>query len=279
MIRMHVPSSKGRSIVEWLALVAAIVIAIPAIAWLSQDKLVFFPQPLVDTSHLPAHAQRFELVAADGAKLSGFRLPGAAPRAPTILYFGGNAEEISWALADRRWPRGWSVAGLNYRGYGHSEGKPAERELVADGLALFDAIAAQSDVDAARVVVVGRSLGTGVAAQVAARRPVAGVVLVSPYDSLVAIGRQHYPWLPVGWLLRHRFDSASVARHGTAPLLTLVGTADGIIPPARSRALHEAWAGPKQWLAIECAGHNDLDASPHYWEAIERFLERLPAAS
>jgi pimeloyl-ACP methyl ester carboxylesterase len=108
---------------------------------------------------------------------------------------------------------------------------------------------------------------------------VAGVVLVSPYDSLVEIGRQHYPWLPVGWLLRHRFDSTAAARRVTVPLLTLVGTADSIVAPRRSRALHEAWGGPKTWVAIEGAGHNDLDASPDYWDAIGRFLgtiARLP---
>jgi uncharacterized protein len=272
---MRSRSSKGRSIVEWLLVVAAIVVAIPAIAWLTQERLIFFPQPLVDTAHLPAHAQRFEIRTPDGTKLSGFRLPGEQANAPVLLYFGGNAEEISWALADRRWPRAWSIVGLNYRGYGHSEGKPSERELVADGVMLFDAVAAEEHVDARRIVVVGRSLGTGVASQVAAHRRPAGVILVSPYDSLVAIGRQHYPWLPVSWLLRHRFDSADAARRAQAPLLTLVGTRDGIIPPPRSRILHDAWAGPKTWVEIDGAGHNDLDASPVYWEAIDRFLERV----
>ena len=97
-------------------------------------------------------------------------------------------------------------------------------------------------------------------------------MLVSPYDSLVAIGRQHYPWLPVAWLLRHRFDSVSAAQRARMPLLTLVGSADGIIAPARSRALHDAWAGPKRWVAIEGAGHNDLDAAPAYWQAMARFF-------
>jgi pimeloyl-ACP methyl ester carboxylesterase len=269
---MTLRSGKGRGIVEWLVVLAAIVIGIPALAWLSQERMIFFPQPLVDTSHLPAHAQRFEIAAPDGTRLAGFRLPGDGKPAPAILYFGGNAEEISWALSDRRWPRAWTIAGLNYRGYGRSEGKPGERELVVDGVMLYDALAAEADVDASRIVIVGRSLGTGVAAQVAARRPAAGVVLISPYDSLVEIGRQHYPWLPVSWLLRHRFDSVDAAKAAKAPLLTLVGTRDGIIPAQRSRALHEAWSGPKTWVAIEGAGHNDLDGSRVYWEAIERFL-------
>lgn len=267
---------KGRRVVEWLLVVVALIVGIPAAAWLSQERMIFFPQPLTDTTHLPAHAKPLEIVAADGTRLAGFQMAGSEHPAPVILYFGGNAEEISWTLADARWPRAWSVAGLNYRGYGRSEGRPGEQALVADGVALFDAMAARADVDARRIVVVGRSLGTGVAARVAAERPVAGAVLISPYDSLVEVGRGHYPWLPVSWLLRHRFDSLSAIKEARVPLLTIVGTADGIVPVSRSRVLHEAWPGPKQWVAIQGAGHNNLSMSAEFWESIGRFFESLP---
>jgi pimeloyl-ACP methyl ester carboxylesterase len=266
-------ASKGR-LVEWLLVVAVLVAGIPLAAWYSQERLIFFPQPLTDTTHLPAHAKPFELIASDGARLAGFVLPGSRQPLAVVLYFGGNAEEISWTLADARWPRAWTVVGVNYRGYGRSEGKPGEAVLIADALALFDAVAKRSDVDARRIVVVGRSLGTGVAARVASDRAVAGAVLVSPYDSLVEVGRQHYPWLPVSWLLRHRFDAVAAAKHAHAPLLTVVGGRDGIIPLVRSRKLHDAWQGPKHWLEIPDAGHNDLGTSREYWEAIAGFLER-----
>jgi pimeloyl-ACP methyl ester carboxylesterase len=268
--------AKGRGIVEWLIVVAALVVGIPLAAWLGQERLIFFPQPLTATTHLPGHAKTLEIVANDGTRLSGYQIAAAARPAPMLVYFGGNAEEISWTLADARWPRTWSIAGLNYRGYGRSEGKPGEQELVADALALYDALAGSPDVDARRIVVVGRSLGTGVAARVAAERPVAGAILVSPYDSLVEVGRGHYPWLPVSWLLRHRFDSLAAAKNARVPLLTIVGSADGIIPLSRSRALHEAWPGPKQWLALAGAGHNDVSLSPDFWEGIGAFLATLP---
>jgi uncharacterized protein len=262
--------------VEWLLVVVALVVGIPAAAWISQERLIFFPQPLTDTTHLPAHAKPLDVVAADGTHLAGFQIAGATRPAPVLLYFGGNAEEISWTLADARWPRAWTIAGLNYRGYGRSEGKPGEQALVADGLALFDAMAARPDVDPRRIVVVGRSLGTGVAARIAAERPVAGAVLISPYDSLVEIGRSHYPWLPVSWLLRHRFDSVAAIKEARVPLLTIVGTADGIIPLSRSRVLHEAWPGPKEWIALEGAGHNNVNMSNEFWDGIRRFLDALP---
>ncbi|HVF65332.1 MAG TPA: alpha/beta hydrolase [Casimicrobiaceae bacterium] len=261
---------------EWLIVVVALVVGIPAAAWFSQERLIFFPQPLTDTTHLPAHAKPLDVVAADGTHLAGFTMIGSMRPAPVILYFGGNAEEISWTLADVRWPRTHMIAGLNYRGYGRSQGKPGEVALVSDGLVLYDAIAARPEVDPRRIIVVGRSLGTGVAARVAVGRPVAGAILISPYDSLVAVGRGHYPWLPVSWLLRHRFDSVSAVKDARVPLLTIVGTADGIIPPGRSRALHDAWSGPKHWLAIDGAGHNDLSMSREFWDGIARFAEALP---
>lgn len=261
---------------EWLLVVLAIVAGVPAAAWLSQERLIFFPQPIGGTTHLPSHAEPLEIVASDGTRLAGFLLPGSARPAPVLLYFGGNAEEISWTLADRRWPGAWTLAGLNYRGYGRSEGRPGEPELVGDALALFDAIAARPEVDTRRIVVVGRSLGTGVAARVAASRPVAGAVLISPYDSMVEIGRRHYPWLPVSWLLRHRFDSIDAAKTATMPMLAIVAGRDAIIPVEHSRALYDAWAGPKQWVTVGGADHNDLGAAREFWESIPRFLESLP---
>ena len=251
-----------RTPMEWIVLVAALVLGVPAAAWFAQDRLIFFPQPLASTTQLPADAQPLEVVAGDGTKLRGWRRPAqvAAPAtsvtpAPVVLYFGGNAEEVSWTLADGRWPRSWTIVAVNYRGYGNSEGKPGEAALVADALAIFDALAARPDVDRNRIVVFGRSLGTGVAVKLAAARPLAGTILVSPFDSMVEVGRTHYPWLPVALLLRHRFDSLDDARRAPMPLLAIVADNDSIIPRQRSAALYDAWAGPKSWLVVPATDH------------------------
>ena len=234
--------------------------------------MIFFPQPNVASAHLPAHAAPLTVTAADGTTLRGWIAQGGAVPAPTVIYFGGNAEEVSWTLADARWPREWTIIAVNYRGYGESEGKPGERELIADGLAIYDAVAGREGVDRNRIVTFGRSLGTAIAARVAAERPVAGVVLVSPFDSLAAVGGHHYPWLPVSLLLRHRFDARADAVRCRMPLLAIVGDADTIIPVERSRALYDAWAGPKSWFAIAQADHNALGATADYWDRIARFL-------
>ena len=124
----------------------------------------------------------------------------------------------------------------------------------------------------ARIVVFGRSLGTAVATHVASERSVAGAILVSPYDSLAAVGQHHYPWLPVSLLLRHRFNPVEDAARARAPLLAIVADGDSIIPPEHSRVLFDAWAGPKEWCALPRADHNTMGAMREFWDAIARFL-------
>jgi hypothetical protein len=258
--------------VEWFLALAAVVVGIYAAAWFAQDRLIFFPQPLSPGLAMPADVRPLEIVAPDGVRLRGWVRQASRSPAPTILYFGGNAEEVSWTLLEPRWPSGMNLVAVNYRGYGASEGEPGERTLVADALAIHDAMVVRPEVDRSRVFVVGRSLGTGVALQLAAARPVARVALASPYDSLVAIGRTHYPLLPVGWLLRHRFDVLPLASTMRVPMLTLVAASDAIIPVERSRALFDAWAGPKSWYVVPGTDHNSLSVPDAFWDAIDAFL-------
>lgn len=263
----------ARKSVEWLFAVAAVVIGVPAaVAWFAQDRLIFFPQPLAAGAVLSPRTEPIELRVDNGIRLRGWVRRAADGPAPTILYFGGNAEEVSWTAAEPRWPPGWNVVAVNYRGYGESEGAPSESAIVADALAIYDTVATRDDVDARRIVTVGRSLGTGVAVQLAAARPIAAVVLASPYDSLVALGKTHYPLLPVGLLLRHRFDVAPLAGQLHVPLLALVAANDSIVPAARSRALYDAWAGSKQWTVVPGTDHNTLAVPDAFWQEVGRFL-------
>ncbi len=265
-------STAKRTLMEWILVVAIVLIGVPAAAWFAQDRMIFFPQPVASALHLPAEATPLEIVASDGIRLRGWMRTASATPAPVVLFFGGNAEEVSWMLADPRWPRDWTIVAINYRGYGASEGTPGEAALVADALVTYDAIAARNDVDARRIVALGRSLGTGVAVKLAAARPLAGAILVSPFDSLVELGRTHYPWLPVSWLLRHRFDSEADARRTQAPLLAIVAERDSIVPAERSQALYDAWGGPKSWLVIPATDHNTLSVPQAFWGGVVAFL-------
>src|SRR5262249_37557102 len=136
-----------------------------------------------------------------------------------------------------------------------------------------------SDVDARRIVVMGRSLGSGVAIWLASQRPLAGLVLVTPFDSITAVAQRHYPYLPVRWLLRPPFDSLSRARAIAAPTPTLIAGRDAVIPPAHAERLRERWSGPRQWIEFPDADHDSIAVEPGYWPAITAFLDEVRAGS
>ena len=258
----------------WVALGAVLVLGVPALMYLAQDSLLFLPQPLAGPPPASRPARPVEPLAFEreaGVQLRGWLVKAEAARAPLVIYYGGNAEELSWQ-AGEPWPAGWSLALVNYRGYGESDGKPSEAALFGDALAVFDALIRRPDIDPARIVLAGRSLGSGVATYVASERPVAAVILVSPYDSMTEVARRHYPWLPVGLLLKHPFESAERAPRIRVPLLAIVGGRDAIIPPAHSQRLYEAWGGAKRWVDLPDSDHNDLSSAPRFWPAIDGFL-------
>ncbi|HEU4442888.1 MAG TPA: alpha/beta fold hydrolase [Burkholderiales bacterium] len=255
-----------------VTVIALVVIGLPLFMYLGQDSLIFHPQRLDEPrraalAQSPA-VQSLFIHATDGTRLHAWHVKGD----PLILYFGGNAEEVSWMLDDaaRRAPgAGWLL--VDYRGYGSSEGSPSDKALVSDALQWYDHFKA-----AERIYVFGRSLGSGVAVQLAAQRPVAGVILVAPFDSLAEVGKRLYPFLPVDWMLKHRFDSAALAPKMKTPLLCIVASHDEIIPAVHAKRLYDAWGGPKQWIGLEGAGHNSTDGAINYWPSIVRFLTEKP---
>jgi len=252
-----------------------VVVGFPLLMFLVQDRLLFFPQPLAQ-SRRDEIKQRYPAVGevvleAENQKLHAWHVK-AAPGKPLVIYFGGNAEEVSWMLEDAvtRAPGvGWLL--VSHRGYGASEGSPSEAAISADALRWHDY--AVKNLGTKDIVAFGRSLGSGAAVFLASERKLAGVILVTPFDSLVAVAEHHYPFLPVSLLLRHRFDSVGRAPKIAAPLLCIAAGQDTVIPVAHARRLYEAWGGPKRWIAIEEAGHNSTDGAPVFWRSITAFLE------
>ncbi len=252
-----------------------VAIGVPLFMWFFQERMLFFPRPLDSRPASRPNVEEVDIVAAGGVKLRGWLVKGDGAPAPLVIYFGGNAEEVSWLvdLADQF--AGWSLLLVNYRGYGESEGKPGEKELLEDGLMIHDYAKGRLDVNSGRIVAMGRSLGSGVAVHLAAHRRLRGVLLVSPYDSIVAVAKRHYPFLPVSLMLRHRFDSLARVPQIEAPLLCLVASQDRIIPEAHSCALFEAWRGTKRWPEIPRSDHDSIAGEPEYWRSIADFLKAL----
>jgi pimeloyl-ACP methyl ester carboxylesterase len=157
---------------------------------------------------------------------------------------------------------------MHYRGYGGSSGQPSEAALFADGLALFDRVRADHD----RIAVLGRSLGSGVAMHLAARRPVTRLVLVTPFDSIEAVAARQFPLVPVGLLLRDKYRSWVDAPRVSAPTLLIAAERDEVIPRANTDALLSHFLpGVASLVVLPVDGHNAVEGSPRYVPLLREF--------
>jgi len=254
-----------RSLLPFVGAVAVAYGALCAWVFFTQRTQIYFPTPAVE--HPGAQVLWIE---SQGERLKVWVV--ARPGSRALLYFGGNAEDVAGNidLFAEAIPE-HSLYLVNYRGYGGSSGRPSETALVADALAVFDQVQARH----AEVAVMGRSLGSGVAVQLAAERPVERLVLVTAFDSLVNVAREYFRWLPVGLLMRDRYDSARRAAEVKVPVLVVIAGEDEIIPRQRSQTLVEAFApGQVQVVVVPAVGHNTLDLSPEYLGAVGRFAVR-----
>lgn len=186
------------------------------------------------------------LVTADGLKLVAWY---SAPKAgkPTLLMFHGNRGTVAQRAHYYRLFRaeGWGFYAMSYRGFSGNPGKPTETANIADALVAYDTLRAKGAV-AADIVLFGESLGSGIAVQVAAQRPVVGVILDSPYSSITDVASTHYWYLPVRTVLLDRYESTRYLNDVTAPLLLLHGEEDRLIPVRFALKLAGAAVSPTQ---------------------------------
>jgi pimeloyl-ACP methyl ester carboxylesterase len=243
-----------RSLLVLAASAALVYLALCLLLFVGQRALIYLPHPPSPGGHATT------TLAADGVALRIATQPHPGPRA--VVYFGGNAEDVSFSLPDLRaaFPQ-HALYLLHYRGYGGSGGRPSEAALFADALLLFDRVRAEHP----EVTVVGRSLGSGVAVHVAARRPLARLVLVTPYDSIETIAAGQFPVFPVRWLLRDKFESWRDAPRIDVTTLVIAAERDEVIPRASTEALLRHFGpGVATLKVIAGTSHNTVSASPDY---------------
>jgi len=297
-----------------ILLVGAAVLAAPiGLLWAFQRRLLYLPAPRTvppAASVLPG-AEEVAFDTADGLRLGGWfvppvdkpahltsrsaTLPEGAPTAaglgearpqgpgrpgPAVLVLNGNGgnRSLRAPLAAALARMGLAVLLFDYRGYGGNPGHPTEAGLAADARAALDYLANRPEVDPARVVYFGESLGAAVALRLAVERPPAALVLRSPFASLAEVGQLHYPLVPVSLLLRDRYDSAALAGRLAAPLLVVAGDRDRIVPAGHSRRLFAAAPQPKRLVVLDGADHNDHDllAGPRLLAEVRGFLAAVP---
>jgi len=267
-----------------LRITLGVLIAIPLLLYpflyFYQERLLFIPikkQPeqLSWVKKEYPHVEELQIKTPDNVTLHGWYLKNSPKQqSPLFIYFGGNAEEVSKRMRSVEYLKGWSWLVVNYRGYGLSEGSPSEKHLFQDAVLVYDTFAQRADIDNNNIVAFGRSLGTGVAVHLASQRPLKGVILVSPYDSIRNIAQEIYPYVPVSLLLKHHFDALALAPSIKVPMLAVMSEHDQVITYSHSVALIEAWGGMTHETIIPNTVHNNVGIGEGYWESISAFLNR-----
>ena len=242
-----------------------------------QTQIMFPTHAVAPPGPLPRGTERHSIRTADGDTLHGVHIPaGPGADRTLILGFAGNAwnSEDAATYLHKIYPDAEIVA-FHYRGYRPSTGSPSADALIADAPAVYDY--AVELVAPERTIAVGFSIGSGVAASLAGKRPLDGLILVTPFDSLKAVASGHYPFVPVGTLFRHDMDAAAALRNSKVPTAIVAAADDSLIVPRRTDALRAAVGNLVFDRTIRGAGHNDIYHHSHFHLAMHEALDALRA--
>ena len=262
-----------------VAVVVLLFGLVTGVLWAFQRSLIYLPggDPGPPSGWGLPDARPVVLETSDGLRLAGWYVSAGAD-APAVLVANGNAGHrglrvpLARALGRAR----LSVLLFDYRGFGGNPGAPSEDGLARDVRAAWSYLVDDAGVPPDRLVYFGESLGAGVVTELAVEHPPAGLVLRSPFTDLAAVGRVHYPFLPVRWLLRDRYPVAEHVARVKVPTTVVYGERDSIVPPSQSRAVADAAARLHRVVEVPGADHNDaalLDGEA----VIEAIVELAPS--
>jgi uncharacterized protein len=261
-------------LVGFVALLLAVYLGIVALVFFGQRGLQYFPDT---TRRTPAEVGAVGFTAVDlkegtSESLVAWYKPAPANR-PTILYFHGNGGSVSTrANKITAYGKDFGLFATDYRGYGGNSGTPSEHGIIADAFLAYDWLIAQG-VKANDILLLGESLGTGVAVQVAAVKPARAMALEAPYANIVDIGAERYWFLPVRLLMQDQFKSSLYIGKYRSPLFIIHGTADRVVPFRHGRKLFELANEPKQFIEVEGAGH-EMIGNEQIWQRVLAFYEQ-----
>lgn len=275
---MSFAQALGRILLIALCVIALLVV----VAWVFQRRLIYLPDraPAPPAHTVLENAEDVRLLTADGLELGAWYVPAVGGSGTTVLVANGNAGNRldKAALAEALADAGFAVLLFDYRGYGGSPGGPSERGLALDIRAAHRYLVEQRGVPASSLLYFGESLGAGVVAELATEHPPAGLLLRSPFADLAGIGRVHYPFLPVGLLLKDRFPVADHVARIDVPTTIVYGTSDTIVPAGHSERVAAAAAGPVERVVLPGVGHNDAEMlGPKIVDAVEALARRAIA--
>jgi pimeloyl-ACP methyl ester carboxylesterase len=235
------------------------------VLFFSQRSLIYFPTQA--THDQPGSVSTLDVQDAS-LKISVRPRDGA----DALIYFGGNAEDVSQSISlfAEAFPKR-SLYLLHYRGYGGSSGKPTEKALYSDAQTLYEMVHAKHS----NVIIIGRSLGTAVAIHLASTNPASHLVLITPFDSILNLARKQLPWFPIGLLLQDKYESWRYAPLIKTPTMIIAAGNDEVVPRESTLALFNAFSpGIARMTFIPGAGHNTISESPDFVDALLKGAEQ-----
>lgn len=254
--------------------IIALYFVIVFLLFLFQQKLIFYPGTMAQkfNLNLAPHQHEVFLETHDHETIHGIYCDGTGPK--VILYFHGNAGDLSgWKFVTEDFTAlGYPILIIDYRGYGKSTGQISEEGMYADGEAAYEYLTQELHIAPGNILIYGRSIGSGVAVEMATRHPVGGLVLESAYTSLGALANEKVPFFFPSLYLRFRFNNLQKITTLACPVVLLHGTQDELIPPAHSQRLVDAVKSKKKLILIKGGGHNDLGSFPEYAQFLQNDL-------
>ena len=256
-----------------LFLIIFLYVGIVAYFYFTQNSKIFNiseipPNPPVALENV----KKISFEVDDGVVLDGVYKKSNQKNVPTIIYFGGNSDDAARFLLHVEKLNNLNIVTFNYRGYLQSSGKPSETTLFGDALKIYDKFASASGV-----ILVGRSLGTGVAVYLASKRKVLGVVLITPYDSIASLVKQKYPFLPVNLILKHKFESIKYVEKIKSPIAIIEVKNDTTIPNSRTRRLSKKIKNLSKIVVLENTTHADVLNQPQFEENLKNIIKEIHA--
>jgi len=239
-----------------------------------QDRLIFFPpEPQEDVYQSVSHNEiRFS---DSNEKLHGWDIKVNEAQSKTIIYFGGNAQDVVYLNFEANEFNVKQLIAINHPGYGKSTGQPTQSSIYKNSLQVYDWAKEQYQLNSKNIIIMGRSLGSSVATYLAANRKISGLILVTPFDSIENIAAKQYKYFPIKLLMNHAFPTIDYIGQVNAPTLMLAAEKDEIIADENLENLKQAAGENNRLVRYENVGHNTIQEHIEYYSEINKYINSL----
>lgn len=259
---------------DFLIFLAAIYLFSCSALYFLQDKLIFFPPAPIKDIYQSVKQNEISFLINNELR-HGWKIDVDPVKNKTILYFGGNSEDVVYLNSEAKEFKVREMISVNHPGYGKSIGKPSQDNFYKNALDVYDRVVNEYQLNPEEVIVIGRSLGSSVATYLAANRKISGLILITPFDSIENMAAKQYKFFPVRYLLKHPFSTMDYINQVKYPVLMLAAEKDEIIPDEHLKQLYRFAGKNNKLIQYAGVGHNTIQTHQNYYNEINDFIDSL----